>query len=98
MDRQPPPWMSALRRPRATGGRSRYEPVTEPAVEPGMEPGTAPATWAEIVEQHSARVFRLALRLTGDRHDAEDLTQEGFVRVFRSLDTYRTEERRAANE
>ncbi len=45
-------------------------------------------TWDEIVTQHSDRVFRLAYRLTGDRHDAEDLTQEVFVRVFRSLDRY----------
>ncbi len=45
-------------------------------------------SWAEIVDQHSARVFRLAFRLTGNRHDAEDLTQEVFVRVFRSLHTY----------
>ncbi len=45
-------------------------------------------TWDEIVERHSARVYRLAYRLTGDRHDAEDLTQEVFVRVFRSLGTY----------
>src|SRR3569833_79990 len=45
-------------------------------------------TWEEIVEQHSDRVFRLAYRLTGNRHDAEDLTQEVFVRVFRSLSTY----------
>ena len=45
-------------------------------------------TWDEVVEQHSDRVFRLAYRLTGNRPDAEDLTQEVFVRVFRSLDTY----------
>jgi RNA polymerase sigma-70 factor (ECF subfamily) len=45
-------------------------------------------TWDEVVEQHSDRVFRLAYRLTGNRHDAEDLTQEVFVRVFRSLDSY----------
>jgi len=45
-------------------------------------------TWAEIVERHSDRVYRLAYRLTGNRVDAEDLTQEVFVRVFRSLDTY----------
>ena len=45
-------------------------------------------SWDEIVERHSDRVFRLAYRLTGDRHDAEDLTQEVFVRVFRSLDGY----------
>ncbi len=45
-------------------------------------------TWEEIVAQHSARVYRLAYRLTGNRHDAEDLTQEVFVRVFRSLASY----------
>jgi RNA polymerase sigma factor (sigma-70 family) len=47
-----------------------------------------PPTWQEVVEQHSARVYRLAYRLTGNRYDAEDLTQEVFVRVFRSLSTY----------
>jgi len=45
-------------------------------------------SWDEIVVQHSARVYRLAYRLTGNQHDAEDLTQEVFVRVFRSLSTY----------
>jgi RNA polymerase sigma-70 factor (ECF subfamily) len=33
-------------------------------------------------------VFRLAYRLTGNKHDAEDLTQDVFVRVFRSLSSY----------
>jgi RNA polymerase sigma-70 factor (ECF subfamily) len=50
-------------------------------------PWTAPS-WDDIVRDHSARVFRLAYRLTGNKHDAEDLTQEVFVRVFRSLDQY----------
>jgi RNA polymerase sigma factor (sigma-70 family) len=45
-------------------------------------------SWDEIVRQHSARVYRLAYRLTGNRHDAEDLTQEVFIRVFRSLSTF----------
>jgi len=52
---------------------------------PGVAPGLS---WEEIVRDHSPRVFRLAYRLTGDRHDAEDLTQDVFVRVFRSLDRY----------
>ena len=37
------------------------------------------------MREHSARVYRLAYRLTGNKHDAEDLTQETFIRVFRSL-------------
>src|ERR671923_97128 len=45
-------------------------------------------SWDEIVRTHSARVYRLAYRLTGNKHDAEDLTQEVFVRVFRSLSSY----------
>nr|WP_183546998.1 RNA polymerase sigma factor SigE [Nocardioides albus] len=58
------------------------EPTQAPTTEPGVP------TWDEIVEKHSDRVYRLAYRLTGNRPDAEDLTQEVFVRVFRSLDTY----------
>ena len=51
------------------------------------EPWVAPS-WEQVVTDHSARVYRLAYRLTGNLHDAEDLTQEVFVRVFRSLDRY----------
>ena len=47
-----------------------------------------PPSWDEVVRDHSARVYRLAYRLTGNQHDAEDLTQEVFVRVFRSLSSY----------
>jgi RNA polymerase sigma factor (sigma-70 family) len=58
----------------------------------GLAPADAaawtPPTWEQVVQEHSARVYRLAYRLTGNRHDAEDLTQEVFVRVFRSLSSY----------
>ncbi|NKY21121.1 RNA polymerase sigma factor SigE [Cellulomonas denverensis] len=47
-----------------------------------------PPSWESIVREHSARVYRLAYRLTGNRQDAEDLTQETFIRVFRSLSSY----------
>ena len=59
-----------------------------PPPEGARERADGVGTWDEIVTDHSARVFRLAYRLTGNRHDAEDLTQEVFVRVFRSLDKY----------
>ncbi|MDX6220313.1 MAG: hypothetical protein QOJ48_1994 [Frankiales bacterium] len=57
------------------------------AVGPDGAAWIAPS-WDEVVRDHSARVYRLAYRLTGNRHDAEDLTQEVFVRVFRSLSSY----------
>ncbi|MGN0101582.1 MAG: RNA polymerase sigma factor SigE [Dietzia sp.] len=45
-------------------------------------------SWSELVAQHGDRVYRLAFRLCGNAHDAEDITQEAFIRVFRSLDRY----------
>jgi RNA polymerase sigma-70 factor (ECF subfamily) len=50
-------------------------------------PWVAPS-WDEVVRTHSARVYRLAYRLSGNAQDAEDLTQETFIRVFRSLADY----------
>ena len=67
------------------------EPVEEAvAPEPAQpqQPQWELPSWEEIVRAHSARVYRLAYRLTGNQHDAEDLTQEVFVRVFRSLSSY----------
>ena len=55
---------------------------------PFEEAPWTPPTWDEVVRVHSTRVYRLAYRLTGNRQDAEDLTQETFVRVFRSLSSY----------
>src|SRR5690606_25257944 len=69
-------------RPHADAPDTTAPPAPEPV------PGAAPDSWEKIVAEHSARVYRLAYRLTGNRHDAEDLTQETFVRVFRSLDGY----------
>src|SRR6202007_399240 len=47
-----------------------------------------PPSWDDIVREHGDRVYRLAYRLSGNQHDAEDLTQETFIRVFRSLASY----------
>lgn len=41
--------------------------------------------YTEIVERHSATVYNLALRMTGDPHEAEDVLQETFISAFNAL-------------
>lgn len=42
-----------------------------------------------LVARHRDRVFRVALRLLGDPHDAEDAAQEAFVDAWRALPRFR---------
>jgi RNA polymerase sigma-70 factor (ECF subfamily) len=44
---------------------------------------------AELVTEHQRMVFTLALHLLGDRDEALDLSQEVFLRVFRTLSSFR---------
>src|SRR5947209_18981430 len=46
------------------------------------------AAWEEIVQSYSRRIYNLAYRFTSRADAAEDLTQEVFIRVYRSLDQY----------
>ena len=48
--------------------------------------------WRELVERHTRRVFGVAYRFTGRVDEAEDLTQEIFVKVYESLDRFRETE------
>jgi RNA polymerase sigma-70 factor (ECF subfamily) len=45
----------------------------------------------ELFKLHHRRVYAVCLRMTGNAAEAEDLTQEVFVQVFRKLDTFRGE-------
>jgi RNA polymerase sigma factor (sigma-70 family) len=63
--------------------------LTGGATLPGAGADWTPPSWDDVVREHADRVYRLAYRLTGNQHDAEDLTQETFVRVFRSLASYK---------
>ncbi|MBF6174491.1 RNA polymerase sigma factor SigE [Nocardia blacklockiae] len=64
------------------------DPLTGTAAFDATGDRTMMPSWDELVREHADRVYRLAYRLTGDPQDAEDLTQETFIRVFRSLSNY----------
>lgn len=44
--------------------------------------------FAELVELYKDKIFHLANRMLNNRHEAEDVVQETFLRVFRNLDRY----------
>jgi RNA polymerase sigma-70 factor (ECF subfamily) len=45
----------------------------------------------ELVETHRDRVFNITYRMLGDRAEAEDVAQEVFISVFKTIDTFREE-------
>ena len=47
------------------------------------------AACAELVDEHQRMVFQLAMNLLGDRDEALDLSQEVFLRVFRTIHRFR---------
>jgi len=53
--------------------------------------GDEPA-WEELVRVHTRKVYALCYRFTNSGSEAQDLTQEVFLRVFRTLRTFRSAE------
>jgi RNA polymerase sigma-70 factor (ECF subfamily) len=50
------------------------------------------SAWEDMVRTHTRRVYSLCYRFTGRDSEAQDLTQEVFLRVFRSLKSFRAGE------
>jgi RNA polymerase sigma-70 factor, ECF subfamily len=46
------------------------------------------AAWEQIVRQHWRKVFNVAYKFVGSHEQAEDLTQDIFLKIFKSLDTF----------
>lgn len=46
--------------------------------------------FGKLVERHKKTAFRLALGLVGNKDDAHDISQEAFLRVYRSAETFDT--------
>jgi RNA polymerase sigma-70 factor, ECF subfamily len=50
--------------------------------------GGNPDAFRVLVERHGRRLFRLAYRMTGNEHDAEEIVQDAFLRAYRRLDRF----------
>ena len=46
------------------------------------------SAWEEIVRTHNRRIYNICYRFTGSQDDAEDLTQEVFIRIYKTLKSY----------
>ncbi len=46
------------------------------------------AAWEEIVQVNSRRIYNICYRFTGSASDADDLTQEVFIKIYRTLSSY----------
>ncbi len=64
------------------------DPMDESAIIEGMYRGE-PRAFRELVERYKKKVYYLALDMAGNPVDAEDISQEVFLKVFRSFSTFR---------
>jgi len=65
---------------------SPQPPATDALVEKCLEGDQV--AWEQIVRQHWRKVFNVAYKFVGSHEQAEDLTQDIFLKIFRSLETF----------
>ena len=59
--------------------------LAPPSVAPRLLPGAGHAHFEQVMREHNARLFRLALGLVGEPDEAEDVLQDSYVRAFRGF-------------
>ena len=70
------------------GHKTRYLRLAEEDLM-GLVGGGDADAFAALYDRHSRSAYALAHKLTGEKHSAEDLTQDAFIKVWRSADRYR---------
>ncbi len=86
------PGVSALREPSGVCRRVITNRLDSDASLVERCVGGDDAAWEELVRLHTRRVHNLCYRFTGSASEAQDLTQEVFLRVFRTLGSFRSDE------
>jgi RNA polymerase sigma-70 factor, ECF subfamily len=62
---------------------NEQEPLSLQALQAGDK-----AEFARLVDLYSNQIYRLAIKILGDPHDAEDVLQETFIKAYRSLPSF----------
>src|SRR3954451_15115115 len=88
-----------------SGGESLHNPVGVPAgrnlIERTLDPDSSlvsrclrgnETAWEDLVRLHTRKVYALCYRFTGSGSEAQDLTQEVFLRVFKTVKSFRSTE------
>ena len=73
-----------------SGGRILIDSVDQPLVSRCLDGDEA--AWEELVRQHTRQVYGLCFRFTNSAQEAQDLTQDVFLRVFKTIKTFRSAE------
>ncbi len=67
---------------------AKPSPVSDHALARNAAGGDVRA-FEELYARHNRRVYSLCLRMTGNAAEAEDLTQEAFIQLFRKINSFR---------
>jgi RNA polymerase sigma-70 factor, ECF subfamily len=73
-----------------SGGRNLIDSVDQPLVSRCLNGDEG--AWEELVRQHTRNVYGLCFRFTNSTQEAQDLTQDVFLRVFKTIKTFRSTE------
>ncbi len=85
-ERNPWGWTASGRRTAGTKGLDADFSLVERCLK-GDE-----SAWEDLVRTHTRRVYSVCFRFTGNDHEAQDLTQDVFLRIFRTLKSFRSGE------
>ncbi len=82
---------------RSPGQSAPLQPLTKNRLDPDLNLverclSGDEAAWETLVRTHTRRVYGFCYRFTGKDSEAQDLTQEVLLRVFRSLKSYRSDD------